>query len=76
MRLGRVVHHFTKCSTKAEPGGWKMDDDGMHVKFFCRSCGLKYIRHNDDQEIELKGLGRLPRDPTVLDLMNLGPATS
>ena len=53
-----------------------MDDDGMHVKFFCSSCGLKYIRHNDDAEIEIKGMGRLPRNPNVLDLMNLGPATS
>ncbi len=75
MRLDRVVNHFTKCPTKAQPGGWSVDGDGMHVKFHCAGCGLKYVRHNNDAEIEFKGMGRIPRDPTVLDLMTLGPAT-
>jgi hypothetical protein len=75
MRLDRVINHFTKCAG-AQPGGWSWDDDGMHVNFHCRSCGLKYVRHNDDGEIEIKGMGRTPEDPTVLDLMMLKPATA
>jgi hypothetical protein len=74
MRLDRVIRHFTKCPDKASPGGWSHDEDGMHVSFHCRSCGLKYVRHNNAAEIEIKGMGRVPRDPTVLDLMNLEPA--
>jgi hypothetical protein len=76
-RLDRVIKHFTQCAENAaQPGAWIHDDNGMRVQFYCRSCRLKYWRWNELGQIELRGMGFIPEDPTVLDLMLLKPAVA
>jgi len=45
----------------------------MHVEFVCPKCKLKYWRHNETWEFEIRGVGRIcANNPTVLDLLTLG----
>lgn len=49
-----------------------MPETGMQVEFTCSQCMLRYWRHNETWEYEIKGIGRISADATVLDLMILG----
>ena len=72
-RFDLAIKHFTECQSEAVPRGWESDKTGMHVEFVCPRCKLKYWRHNETWEYEIKGVGRISADsPNVLDLMTLG----
>ena len=74
-RLQKVIKHFTECGEQGldlAPGGsWAFDSEGMHVEMRCRRCQLKVVRHNEAGQYEIKDIGRIDMDATVLDLLAL-----
>lgn len=68
-RHSLVVRHFTECKQGAYARIISPDAELRR----CIMCGLSYhlVKTGGATEIQIKGMTRLPEQPTVLDLMSL-----
>ncbi|MGE3483633.1 MAG: hypothetical protein AB7L09_02755 [Nitrospira sp.] len=76
-RLERVIHHFTTCdSASLETRSFSINPDGTSIDMVCRQCQLRVTEHIGRNEYQIKYLGRVKCDATILDLMALDPDPS
>lgn len=73
-QLKRVTRHLEECEAQIANRiiviTGRFDENG-HQLMRCLHCGLVYAFIGKTKEIEVRGLGRLPEEPTVLDLLAL-----
>ena len=69
-RLQQIFNHLIYCP----PSGnwWVSNGSAWTPEFACSKCRLRYRPTADGDEIFVKGSGRFPTDPTVLDLLACG----